>query len=90
MLGRVQRRTGRVHYTIALDDGRHWERHVDQIQKIGNVPTCGEETVDLWDYEPSEAEIQPEANKLPGTTGGIAQRNAPPTGSNEAVPGDRD
>ncbi|KAK2579433.1 hypothetical protein KPH14_002645 [Odynerus spinipes] len=34
--GKVIRRLGKLHYEIALDDGRIWKRHINQVQKIGN------------------------------------------------------
>ncbi|KMQ83741.1 hypothetical protein RF55_19218 [Lasius niger] len=35
LFGRVIKRTGKLHYEIALDDGRIWRRHVNQLRIIG-------------------------------------------------------
>lgn len=32
--GVVEARMGDAHYSIKLDDGRRWKRHIDQIRKI--------------------------------------------------------
>lgn len=33
--GRIQKRLGKLHYVVKLDDTRTWKRHVDQIRAIG-------------------------------------------------------
>lgn len=33
--GIVDKRMGRLHYDVKLDDGRQWKRHVDQMRKVG-------------------------------------------------------
>lgn len=33
--GTVIDRTGKLHYSVKLDDGRVWKRHIDQIRKVG-------------------------------------------------------
>ncbi|KAK9729720.1 hypothetical protein QE152_g15801 [Popillia japonica] len=38
-LGRVEKKLGKLHYLIKLDDARIWKRHIDQIRSIGeNTP----------------------------------------------------
>ncbi|VEN36375.1 unnamed protein product, partial [Callosobruchus maculatus] len=38
--GFVNKRIGKLHYIIELDDGRKWKRHIDQIRLIGQeTPT---------------------------------------------------
>nr|CAI5843532.1 unnamed protein product [Callosobruchus analis] len=38
--GESVNRIGKLHYTIELDDGRRWKRHIDQIRLIGReTPT---------------------------------------------------
>nr|CAI5818050.1 unnamed protein product [Callosobruchus analis] len=36
--GFINKRIGKLHYTIELDDGRTWKRHIDQIRLIGQEP----------------------------------------------------
>lgn len=33
--GIVDKRMGKLHYDVKLDDGRQWKRHVDQMRKVG-------------------------------------------------------
>jgi len=33
--GKITHRLGKLHYRMTLDDGRTWERHVDQILQSG-------------------------------------------------------
>ncbi|XP_043249938.1 uncharacterized protein K02A2.6-like [Colletes gigas] len=49
-LGRVKQRLGYVHYVIRLDNGKEWKRHINQIQKVGNVPIQGNKASDILDY----------------------------------------
>lgn len=48
IFGEVKEKFGKLHYSVKLDDGRFWKRHVDQVKLIGqNVPletnlSCGE------------------------------------------------
>ncbi|XP_018406799.1 PREDICTED: uncharacterized protein K02A2.6-like [Cyphomyrmex costatus] len=49
--GRIKKRCGIVHYLIALDDGRTWRRHVNQMRLIGQA-TPNQETD--WDHGPVE------------------------------------
>lgn len=34
--GRVERKLGKLHYLIRMDDGSVWKRHIDQLRLIGN------------------------------------------------------
>lgn len=36
MFGKVVERIGKLHYTVRIDDGRIWKRHVNQMRKIGD------------------------------------------------------
>ncbi|XP_046142815.1 uncharacterized protein K02A2.6-like [Osmia bicornis bicornis] len=35
IFGRILKRIGTLHYTIKLDDGRTWKRHINQMRPIG-------------------------------------------------------
>nr|CAH7743181.1 unnamed protein product [Callosobruchus chinensis] len=38
--GMINKRIGKLHYIVELDDGRKWKRHIDQIRVIGQkTPT---------------------------------------------------
>ncbi|XP_046145704.1 uncharacterized protein K02A2.6-like [Osmia bicornis bicornis] len=52
--GAVKQRIGKLNYEIALDDGRTWRRHINQIQKIGRGTQV--QANDDWnfDYKPPE------------------------------------
>ncbi|XP_029168404.1 uncharacterized protein LOC114938586 [Nylanderia fulva] len=58
--GVVSARKGKLHYTIHLDDGRSWERHVNQMRKIGkDTPTtCLENDHYYWDSEQSREPVR--------------------------------
>lgn len=34
--GKIERKLGRLHYLIRMDDGNVWKRHIDQIRPIGS------------------------------------------------------
>jgi len=56
----VSARKGKLHYTIRLDDGRSWERHVNQMRKIGkNTPTNCLKNDHYWDLERPWVPVHP-------------------------------
>jgi len=62
--GIVSARKGKLHYTIRLDDGRSWERHVDQMRKIGkDTPTSRPENDHYyWDLEKPWVPVHPNSS----------------------------
>lgn len=52
--GRVAAILGKLHYSVQLDDGRIWRRHIDQIHRIGeSIPTPHNDFIP-HDYNVSE------------------------------------
>lgn len=48
--GRVDRKLGKLHYLIRLDDGRLWKRHINQVRSVGEgIPNQAENNSDYWD-----------------------------------------
>jgi len=67
--GIVSERKGKLHYSIRLDDGRSWERHANQMRRIGeNTPTsCLENDYYYWDSEESREPECPSNSAAPST-----------------------
>lgn len=61
--GRIEKRIGLLHYLVRLDNGNYWKRHVDQIQKIGDITLGRQSTKEMWDYNPPETEAPTEKDK---------------------------
>jgi len=79
--GIVSARKGKLHYSISLDDGRSWERHANQMHRIGeNTPTsCLENDHYYWDIEESREPECPSNSSAPNTEStSDAPRNAAP------------
>jgi len=77
----VSARKGKLHYSISLDDGRSWERHANQMRKIGkDTPTsCLENDHYYWDIEESREPECPSNSSAPNTENtSDAPRNAAP------------
>lgn len=60
MFGEIEKRIGFLHYMIRLDNGACWKRHIDQIQKVGDVLRARRNSEEMWDYNPPETEIPAE------------------------------
>ena len=54
--GRIAQRIGKLHYKIMLDDGRTWERHIDQILRSGEGRDLFEEPLSETDPNAPEAD----------------------------------
>jgi hypothetical protein len=54
--GKIAQRIGKLHYKITLDDGRTWERHIDQILRSGEYRNLFEESLSEADPNVPEAE----------------------------------
>ncbi|XP_011170649.2 uncharacterized protein K02A2.6-like [Solenopsis invicta] len=67
--GIISARKGKLHYSIRLDDGRSWERHANQMRKIGeNTPTsCTENDHYYWDIEESREPECPSVSQSSNT-----------------------
>lgn len=54
--GMITNRLRKLHYKTALDDGRSWIRHINQMRSIGkNIPIVNDDTknTDYWEMEGS-------------------------------------
>lgn len=58
--GTVKEKHGDLHYSIWLDDGRCWRRHIDQLRKINSSATVNleKETTHEVNYEPSDLVLE--------------------------------
>lgn len=45
--GIVDKRMGKLHYDVKLDDGRQWKRHVDQMRKVGENIQANDQRVQV-------------------------------------------
>ncbi|XP_070169329.1 uncharacterized protein [Polyergus mexicanus] len=54
VFGKIKKHVGLLHYMIRLDNGKCWKRHIDQIQKVGNIPQKRKDWEEIWDYNPPE------------------------------------
>ncbi|XP_039306745.1 uncharacterized protein K02A2.6-like [Solenopsis invicta] len=52
----IAQRIGKLHYKITLDDGRTWERHIDQILRSGEHQNICEESLNETDPNTPEAD----------------------------------
>jgi len=82
--GIVSARKRKLHYAIRLDDGRSWERHVNQMRKIGNdTPSSATGCLDndhyYWDSEQSRELVHPSNPATPNTENlpAVPQNDAP-------------
>jgi len=65
--GTITNKLGKLHYKIALDDGRSWIRHINQMRFIGkNTPIVNDDTknTDYWEMEGSSDEGENNENIL--------------------------
>lgn len=53
--GKVIQRIGKLHYRVMLDDGRIWERHVDQILQLNKSDNCSGNSQSYWSMEESDS-----------------------------------
>lgn len=63
--GTITNRLGKLHYKIALDDGRSWIRHINQMRSIGkNTPIVNDDTknTDYWEIKGSNDEDENNEN----------------------------
>lgn len=64
LFGKIQQRIGRLHYHVQLDAGKIWKRHVDQLRKVGDIPTQIVDKEYIWDYEPPDTDVSPEESEM--------------------------
>ncbi|XP_024890212.1 uncharacterized protein K02A2.6-like [Temnothorax curvispinosus] len=77
--GKILQRTGKLHYKIALSDGRVWERHIDQIRPTGEATNDADSELDDGAYEEygEEPETQPEPEPQDGANAPVEENEAP-------------
>ncbi|GJQ83763.1 hypothetical protein Trydic_g6795 [Trypoxylus dichotomus] len=88
--GRIRSVLGRVNYTIELDDGRIWQRHQDQIRKIGEDTPIIQPYQNYEDIQPEDDNNTSVETEIPNTQPETYTPNQPqtpiPLESNETSP----
>ncbi|XP_011883552.1 PREDICTED: uncharacterized protein K02A2.6-like [Vollenhovia emeryi] len=67
--GKIIYRTGKLHYRVRLDDGRIWERHVDQLLRSGEYRDHSGEPGTEMDVNPPDVMEERENETIPQNVG---------------------